>query len=647
MTSARRASAAGGFLSGAMLGSVLGTLDTFSLLRASTVSGAPWRAFVLLALAIAVYAVTLAIAGAVLGALLPFAKKSSQGASEFSEGITARSWARTLAIGSGLTVFILAVWRMRVMAPDLSVFRLYCLPQTAAFAVAAAVAGGAVFLVARRVARVRRVARWLASPLIFRWTVLKLTALAVVLVAVLALEPVPAGRVVEAEGAGANVVLISIDTLRAGHLGYLGYERPTSPFADELAAQSVVFREALCQFPLTSPSQATILTSRYARSHGSTDNAIPIHDSAVLLSEVLQARGYDTAAFVTNRICGIDYGFARGFDYYVEAGHGDLTRSRLSDWVTQLRLVRIWWRWAGRERLTVAAARWLTDRPDGPFFLWYHQFVPHSPYAPPVSYEREWDVHRSRVVPTTKVLGRINRREVEISEMDLSHIVDLYDAEIRFTDDLLKELFDALRRNGLLDNTLVVFTADHGESLFDREGYIGHGDYLYDEEVVVPLFFYSPAHIAEPRLIEGPVETLHIAPTILEFLGLPPEPSFHGMSLWGTIADGPAGDGTASPAGAHSAHPRSERPAFAVNKNAKMVRFQGWKYILGTERAELYDLRSDPGELRNLMEEEPGRAAELDATLRQWDAGVPEVRTDEAEPDRESLELLRSLGYVD
>jgi arylsulfatase A-like enzyme len=78
-----------------------------------------------------------------------------------------------------------------------------------------------------------------------------------------------------------------------------------------------------------------------------------------------------------------------------------------------------------------------------------------------------------------------------------------------------------------------------------------------------------------------------------------------------------------------------------------MVRFQGWKYILGTERAELYDLRSDPGELRNLMEEEPGRAAELDATLRQWDAGVPEVRTDEAEPDRESLELLRSLGYVD
>jgi arylsulfatase len=458
-------------------------------------------------------------------------------------------------------------------------------------------------------------------------------------------------REIEAEGSGANVVLISIDTLRAEHLEYLGYSRQTAPFTAELAARSVFFKEAVCQFPLTSPAQASILTSRYARSHGSTDNAVPIHESAVLLSEVLQARGYDTAAFVTNRICGIDYGFARGFDYYVEAGHGDLTRSRLSDWAAQLRLVRIWWRWTERERLTVAAGRWLDDRADGPFFLWYHQLAPHSPYAPPLSYEREWDTHRSRVIPTTKMLGKINRREVEISNTDLAHIVDLYDAEIRFTDDLLRELFDALRRNGLLENTLVVFTADHGESLFDREGYIGHGDYLYDEEVLVPLFFYSPGFIRDPRVVEEPVETMHIAPTVLEFLDLPPEPSFHGMSLWrmiaGDPAERPAGTVAADRTGLYTAHPRSEKPAFAINKDAKMVRFKGWKYILGAEHAELYDLTSDPGELVNLMEQEPDRAAELDAILKQWDASVPEVRTHQTEPDRESLELLRSLGYVD
>jgi arylsulfatase A-like enzyme len=640
-----------------MLGSVLGILDTFSLLRSSTVSGSPWRAFVLLALAIAVYAVTFAVAGTIFGSLFPLSRggrrgsNSPHGVNSSLEETTSRSWARTLGAGAGLTVFALATWRMKVMPPDLSVFRLYCLPQTAAFAVGSAVAGWLVFRLAIRIARPRPVKRWLALPIIRRWTALKLTGLAVVLVGVLTIESVPGGRAIETEGSGANVVLISIDTLRAEHLEYMGYGRPTSPFTAELAARSVVFKEAICQFPLTSPSQASILTSRYARSHGSTDNAVPIHKSAVLLSEVLQARGYNTAAFVTNRICGIDYGFARGFDYYVEAGHGDLTRSRLSDWVTQLRLVRIWWRWTGRERLTVAAARWLDDRPDGPFFLWYHQFVPHSPYAPPLSYEREWDVHRSRVIPTTRMLGRINRREVEISESDLAHIVDLYDAEIRFTDDLLRELVDALRRNGLLENTLVVFTADHGESLFDRERYIGHGDYLYDEEVLVPLFFYSPTFIRRPNLIEEPVETMRIGPTILEFLDLPPEPSFHGMSLWSTIAgeqgDDSRGESGARPADSHSAHPRSERPAFSVNRNAKAVRFQGWKYILGAEHAELYDLRSDPGELMNLIDREPGRAAELEALLRQWDAGVPEVRADETEPDRESLELLRSLGYVD
>jgi arylsulfatase A-like enzyme len=140
---------------------------------------------------------------------------------------------------------------------------------------------------------------------------------------------------------------------------------------------------------------------------------------------------------------------------------------------------------------------------------------------------------------------------------------------------------------------------------------------------------------------------MHIAPTVLEFLDLPPEPSFHGVSLWPMIAGNSAEGVHAVRAGLHTPHPHTDKPAFASNRDAKMVRFQGWKYILGAERAELYDLTSDPGELTSLTDREPERAAELDALLRRWDTGVPEVRADEAEPDRESLELLRSLGYVD
>lgn len=645
MKRARGTSALGGLLAGALLGAVLGALDAVTFLKPPNLADSPWRSFLFLALSVATYSVGVAIAGTLVGAMSSLVRRARPRIPNPSrETELVAAFVRTLAIVTGVTLFVLAAWRVRMTPPDLAVFRPYCLRQTLLAAIGAAVVGGIVYLVARRFARLRPVTRWLSSRLIRRWTLIKLAVLAVLLGAVLLFEPVARGPAAETEGRGANVVLISIDTLRADHLEYLGYGKPTSPFMEELAGQSVVFREAICQFPLTSPSQASILTSRYARSHGSTDNAVPIHDSAVLLSEVLRAHGYSTAAFVTNRLCGIDYGFARGFDYYVEAGRGDLSRSRLVDWICQLRIVRVWWRLTGRERLTVALGRWLDDRPDEPFFLWYHQLVPHSPYAPPLAYEVDWDDHRSGIIPTTKTLGAINRRAVSISDEDLAHIINLYDAEIEFTDDLLRELFDALRRNGLLENTLVVFTADHGESLFDRSGYIGHGEHLYDEEIRVPLFFYSPRYIQDPRVIVEPVETMHIAPTILDFLDLPPEPSFQGMSLWGmTVVD------STTLSDSRPLHPQEEKPVFAEHKDGKMVRYEGWKHIRldCADTAELYDLKTDPGETRNLIAEQPGQAARLGNLLEKWDASVPTVRSGDHKLDEEALDLLRSLGYVD
>jgi arylsulfatase A-like enzyme len=646
MKGIRGASATGGFLAGAMLGAVLGMLDALSILKFCTVSGSLWRAFFIIVLAVTAYSVSGALAGTLLGMVFTGVRRAGPRVSSLSrEEVVARSFARTLGLFSGVALFILADWRMRVAPTDLSVLRLYCLPWTLGGAALAGILGMIIFLAARRLALRQVASRWLASPLIRRWTTMKLTALSAVLVATLLFEPAPPARHGEVDGQRANVVLISIDTLRAGHLGYMGYDRPTSPFIDQLADRSVVFSRAVCQFPLTSPSMASVLTSRYVRSHGSVDNAIPIHDSARLLPEVLQAHGYNTAAFVTNRICGIDYGFARGFDYYVGAGNGDLSRSRASDWLTQLRMVRIWWRLTGRERMTVSAVRWLDDRDNGPFFLWYHQLAPHSPYAPPFAYERDWDRDRSRIIPTTKVLERINNRQVQISDADLAHVVDLYDAEIRFTDDLLRQIFDALRRNGLIENTLVIFVADHGESLFDRSGYIGHGEFLYDEEVMVPLFFYSPGYIPAPGMVGEPVETMNIAPTVLEFLGLQPEPSFQGRSLWSTIATAGGVERVSTPdsVGTHSWSPK---PAFAINGSAKMVRVGGWKYIAHAGYAELFDLTNDPGELRNVNGSETGRAQEMGDLLREWDVSVPEVRPIGSEPDKRSLKLLSSLGYI-
>ncbi|MCK4410312.1 MAG: hypothetical protein KAW67_09510, partial [Candidatus Eisenbacteria sp.] len=164
------------------------------------------------------------------------------------------------------------------------------------------------------------------------------------------------------------------------------------------------------------------------------------------------------------------------------------------------------------------------------------------------------------------------------------------------------------------------------------------------EEILVPLFFYSPRYIQDPRVIIEPVETIHIAPTILDFLDLPPESSFQGMSLWGMTVVDPTILSDSRPL-----HPQEEKPAFAEHKDGKMVRYEGWKHIqldsAGT--AELYDLKTDPGETRNLIAEQPGQAARLGDLLEKWDASVPTVRSGDYELDEEALDLLRSLGYVD
>lgn len=639
----------GGLVSGAVLGCLMGAVDSGDLLEPSVIAGAPSRALLLFVLALMAYSLAFAVAGAVAGLITAaFARRSHR---EGAPGSTAASAARSAGVLTGLSVFILAAWRVRAVPPDLAVFRRYCLPETLLGAAVAIVAGLVAYAVARRVVRLARVSRWLSSAVWRRVLVAKLVVFAAVLAAVVLLEPIPHGGSGDAGGVGANVILVSIDTLRAGRLGYMGHDRPTSPFIDELASRSLVFSETVCQFPLTSPSQASILTSRYARSHGSTDNAVPIHDSVRLLPEILRDHGYHTAAFVTNRICGIRYGFARGFDYYVEAGGGDLSRSRLSDWLLQLRMCRVWWRLTGRERMTLAAGSWLDSGPPEPFFLWYHQLAPHSPYAPPFSYEREWDSHPSRVVPTTAELGRINDGKKSISSGDVAHITDLYDGEIAFTDDLLEQLLAALDRNGLTENTLIIFTADHGESLYDRDGYIGHGERLYDEEVLVPLVFHVPGRPDILGTEERPVETIDIAPTVLEFLGLPPESSFQGSSLQRVVSPEGGGAFGSGAEGTDVAPGNDEgRPVFSEHRTGSSVRTDGWKYIEQNNdplSAELYDLGTDPGETANLIAAEPGRANGLRELLAAWRAGFPAVRTGEHEVDEESLRLLRSLGYVE
>ena len=166
--------------------------------------------------------------------------------------------------------------------------------------------------------------------------------------------------------------------------------------------------------------------------------------------------------------------------------------------------------------------------------------------------------------------------ELRMGEDRFAAVRAAYAGEVSLTDRWIGHLLEAVRELGLMDDTLIVFTSDHGESLYDRSGYIGHGHKLYDEEVIVPLFFFAPSELPGGRVIREPVETIHIAPTILDFLGLPPEPSFQGMSLGDII--GLDGRDDARPR-----HPLEEKPAFSMNGIGRMVRFGGWKYEVSNQ----------------------------------------------------------------
>jgi arylsulfatase A-like enzyme len=362
----------------------------------------------------------------------------------------------------------------------------------------------------------------------------------------------------------------------------------------------------------------------------------------VLLPEILQEHGYETAGFVTNMTVSARYGFDRGFDHFVDRDRIDFTRASVGDALGQLKLPRMWWRWRRLDRLTSAIDRWLRTDPATPFFLWAHQIMPHLPYSPPFEYGRAFDTYASSLPAGGSAILEIAHHRIEPTQTDVDHLVALYDAEIAFTEDLLDGLFDALARGGHMENTLVVFTSDHGEKLYDRSDYVGHGWTLYDEEIIVPLMFHWPGRLAGRR-IDMCVETIDIAPTILHVLGLPPEPTMQGKSLLPLIA--PEAD---SRDDERPVHPDATEPAFAIDANSRMVRVPGWKYIENDNGVlELYDLSADPGETRNLVTVELERAAELRTILHEWDASVPAVRTEEHELDEESIRTLRALGYIE
>lgn len=498
------------------------------------------------------------------------------------------------------------------------------------------------------------------------------SGLAILLAAGCGHEP-PAPPPVEALPARSNILLITVDTLRADHLSSYGYARPTSPVIDRLAAEGVRFEQPVVQWPKTSPSFASIFTSTYPKDNGIVRKVgIPIPCRFHMLAEALAEQGYTTHAVVANGALASDFFFDQGFETFIETwklepdaeGH-DPNRAEA---VTELALGLL-------PKLEEAGK---------PYFLWVHYLDPHFPYEPPADYrdrfqgDELWQPEpRINVVdkPTQQMMG-IGQEQVLDGHDELAFYVARYDAEIAYNDAQIGRLLDGMKGQGLLDHTLTVFTSDHGESLGEHGYYFDHGRFSFQTCLRVPLIFHYPGVLA-PRVDPAPVELLNLAPTLLEAAGvdLPGGAWMQGHSLTPRLrgVEAPAPAVSADATDAKTGESRGPGLAFSeagwetAGKWQKVVRDERFKLIYAQTRPEqrwiggegvrftLFDLANDPGETVNVAEQFPEDLERLKRELARWNGAEPfdamvdptgETCGEERSMDEETRKLLESLGYL-
>ena len=399
-------------------------------------------------------------------------------------------------------------------------------------------------------------------------------------------EPTPAPRAERW-----NVLLVTLDTLRADRLGAYGRARAGTPHLDALAAAGARFDQAQAAAPLTLPSHATLLTGLLPPRHGLRDNgegSLPADVPS--LAEHLRAAGYRTGAFVGAFVLDRRYGLARGFERYddeIPRVPGRLDAERPGSVVVD------------------RALAWLAE-PDParrPFFAWVHLFDAHAPYAPPSPYAARFPG-------------------------------DPYQAEVALVDAHVGRLVAALRERGDEARTLVVVAGDHGESLGEH-GELTHGLFLYQSTLRVPLLVVAPG-VVPPRAVREPVGLADLAPTMAALLGVPLAVSMDGRDLSTALVAG------AEPPRA-DLYAETRYPASFGWASLAAVRRNGSKFV-EAPRPELYDLGADPGERRDLRGERRREAAELERALNAL--ATPERSAAPAAEDAESRALLQSLGYA-
>ncbi len=392
-----------------------------------------------------------------------------------------------------------------------------------------------------------------------------------------------------------NVLLITLDTTRADRIGAYGWSKARTPNIDALAAGGVRFSRAYCPAPLTLPSHCSIMTGTYPLFHKVRNNgSYYLGPEAVTLGERLSDRGLLTSAFVASFNVDSRFGVDQGFAVYDDRADDE---QMLKTFRSERR----------GDKVADAFIGWLEANAGSRFFSWVHFYDPHMPHDPPSPYKEEF-------------------------------AADLYDGEVAFMDHELGRVVDALRAKGILDRTLIVIAGDHGEALGEKEE-LDHGIFIYEASMKVPLIFFADKRLPAGRIVDTNVRLIDIMPSVLDMLGIPVNPEVQGTSLLPFIEGRQSGD---LPCYLESYYP----PETYGWSELRGLVDGDWKFIRAP-RSELYNLKTDPKEEKDLVGREAGTAARLNRKLDD----IIKAATSKTEPGRRTLSKdeearLRSLGYV-
>ncbi len=462
-----------------------------------------------------------------------------------------------------------------------------------------------------------------------------------------------------------NVMLVSIDTLRADHLRCYGYGRETSPFLDSLAREGTLFQDAIAQANWTLPSHVSMLTSLYPAVHRVQRDTDKMGPAPNTMAEILKGAGYSTAAFVDGGVMSADFGFSQGFDLYDDHSKGRDKNKRALYWIRQHR--------------------------RGPFFLFYHTYDVHFPYMhhpQPRTFMGDKEMKSiadrinkgdynltddefekavlswctvpgfyrmimpDRLEPFKPAMRRFFRERwprMPSFHENLRYLIDAYDGGIGYFDARFKGLWELVCKMGVDKNTILIVTSDHGECFLEH-GDLGHPELLYEEVLRVPLIVVSPLLPQRGAVVRRQVMSIDILPSVLELLKLRPIPYLQGESFVSYIE------------GVEKGVPRR---AFADALEIDAVRTDGWKFIQRAEGydvrkptlspvPELFNLEKDPGEEANLAGEDAAAGERLGRQLREWRTENERLRArlgmdkaaEKVTLDKRTVEELRALGYL-